>query len=249
MLEMILLPAISVGLSAAAIPGPLQAYILNITLRYGWRRGILIIFAPLIVDGPIILASVFLLEQIPDVALQGIRIIGGILLLWIAWGAWQQLRAGASFTDDSSDDPEKPKGMISIQRVMGTALAMNIFSPGPYLFWATINGPLLIQANDEFGAVGVLAMLLGFYIPFIGGLFLLVMLFDRLGQVDERVTQRILLVTIGLLVWFGTSLIAEAFGISAVHQTLTPVVLGLVILYALFRRFTANSTKGKNDAH
>ncbi|MEL6526128.1 MAG: LysE family transporter, partial [Chloroflexota bacterium] len=98
MFETIILPSISLGLSATSIPGPLQAYLLNITLNYGWRRGLLVILSPLITDGPIIFVTVFVLQQIPEWAIQSIRAAGGLLLLWIAWGAWQQLQSGAEFT-------------------------------------------------------------------------------------------------------------------------------------------------------
>lgn len=229
--ELIILPAITTGLSAMAIPGPLQAYLLNITLRYGWRRGLLVIFAPLIVDGPIILVTVFLLGQLPELALQGIRFVGGGLLLYIAWGAWKQYRAGASF-EASSDDAMR--GTISPLRVLGTAAAMNVFSPGPYLFWATINGPLLLEALAISNTVA-LGMLLAFYGTFLGGLAVLVLLFDRLGKVDSRLTRMILLVTIVLLVWFGTSLIAEAFGLSAWHNVATQIGLALLAVYALWQ--------------
>lgn len=214
-----------------AIPGPLQAYLLNITLRYGWRRGLLVIFAPLIVDGPIILVTVFLLGQLPELAIQTIRVLGGGLLLYIAWGAWQQYRAGAGFEADATDGPTST---ISPWRVLGTAAAMNIFSPGPYLFWATINGPLLLEAMT-IGSGAAFGMLLAFYGTFLGGLALLVLLFDRLGQIDARLTRVILLVTIGLLIWFGTALIAEAFGLSAWHNIATQVSLLLLAIYGLWR--------------
>lgn len=242
MLETIILPAMSVGLSAAALPGPLQAYLLNITLRFGWRRGLLVIFAPLIVDGPIILITVFLLGQLPDAALQAIRIVGGVLLLWIAWGAWGQLRAGASFTAES-DRADDSAETISPQRVLGTSAAMNIFSPGPYLFWATINGPLLLQAIEQFGLAGAVGMLLGFYGTFLGALALLVVLFNRLGQIDPRFTRFVLRLTIALLVWFGTSLIAEAFGLSQLHQGLTWLALAIGAIAAAYRHLMSRRTR------
>lgn len=219
--QSIILPAISTGLSATAIPGPLQAYLLNITLRFGWRRGLLVIFAPLIVDGPVILVTVFLLGQLPQLALQIIRILGGLLLLYIAWGAWQQLRAGASF---QAGGDGAQQAAISPWAVLRTAIAMNILSPGPYLFWATINGPLLLEALSisVWAAAG---MMIGFYGTFLGGLALLVLLFDRLGKIDEGLTRIILMITIVLLLWFATSLIAEAFSLLALHSIATNIAL------------------------
>lgn len=234
MFEAILLPAIGLGLSATSIPGPLQAYLLNITLRYGWRRGLLVIASPLIADGPIILVTVFLLGQLPDWAIQGIRVVGGLLLLWIAWGAWKQLRAGVTF--QAAGDGTTPAQNISVQRVLATACAMNLFSPGPYLFWTTVTGPLLLQAL-EISLWAGLAMLLSFYGTFLGGMALLVLLFNQLGQIDARLTRIILLVTIGLLVWFGTSLIAEAAQLSDLHRLLSAAALALGLSYGALHWF------------
>ncbi|MEO1287268.1 MAG: LysE family transporter [Chloroflexota bacterium] len=228
MFEAIILPAMSLGLSAASVPGPLQAYLLNITLNYGWRRGLLVILSPLIVDGPVIFVTVFVLQQVPDWAIQLIRVGGGILLLWIAWGAWQQLRSGAQFT---SDDETTIKANISQLKVLGTSVAMNTFSPGPYLFWSTVTGPLLIEALDISLWAGI-GMLLGFYGVFLGGMALLVFVFDRLGTIDQTVTEIILVITIGLLVWFATQLIiADAMGFVLIDQILTALIALSVISY------------------
>ena len=219
----IMLPAMSYGLSATSIPGPLQAYLLNVTLRHGWRRGLLVVLAPLIVDGPVILLTVFILNGLPDTVIQVIRVLGGLLLLYIAWGAWQQLRAGANFSADANAD--KAKHDDAPMRIMGTAVAMNIFSPGPYIFWGTVNGILLIDAYNLAGFWGVAAMMLSFYGVFLGGMSLLVLLFSRLGEIDERLTRIILMITIGLLILFGTGLLFEAANAQQLHRTLSVVVI------------------------
>lgn len=228
MFSTIVLPAISLGLSATSIPGPLQAYLLNITLNYGWRRGLLVIFSPLLTDGPIIFLTVFVLQQIPEWAIQLIRVGGGLLLLWIAWGAWQQLKSGAEF---KASDDENKKETISAKKVLGTAAAMNVLSPGPYLFWSTVTGPLLIEALDISIWAG-LGMLLGFYGTFMGGMAILVILFNRLGTIGADVTRYILVITIGLLTWFATQLIiADALNLVWVYQIISVIILVIVVSY------------------
>lgn len=228
MFPTIVLPAISLGLSATSIPGPLQAYLLNITLNYGWRRGLLVIFSPLITDGPIIFITVFVLQQVPEWAIQLIRFGGGFLLLWIAWGAWQQLKSGAEFT---ASDTTVTKGTISPAKVLGTAAAMNVFSPGPYLFWSTVTGPLLLEAL-EISVWAGFAMLLGFYGTFLGGMAVLVILFNRLGTIGTDVTRYILVITIGLLTWFATQLIvADALNLVWIYQIISLVILITVVGY------------------
>ncbi|MDQ7025833.1 MAG: LysE family transporter [Anaerolineae bacterium] len=244
MFESIILPAISLGFSAASIPGPLQAYLLNVTLRYGWKRGLLVILAPLIVDGPVILVTVFLLNGLPSLVIQAIRVLGGLLLLWIAWNAWKQLQAGVQFADDDAEDrsEETSKNEGSVRRIMATAVTMNIFSPGPYLFWATVTGPLLLQAL-EISNLATIGMLLGFYGTFLGGLACLVFFFNRLGQVNQNLTRVILMLTIALLTWFGSGLIAEAFSLSAIHTTMSWIGLAISLLIISYRLL--NQRKGQ----
>ncbi|MGJ3238622.1 MAG: LysE family translocator [Anaerolineae bacterium] len=225
MFETIILPAILLGFSATSVPGPLQAYLLNITLNYGWRKGLLVIISPLIVDGPIIFVTVFVLQQIPDWAIQGIRVSGGLLLLWIAWGAWQQLQAGASFSQDENAPDTSDKSNMSAWQVLTTGLAMNALSPGPYLFWSTVTGPLLIEALNIslWGGVG---MLLGFYGAFLGSMAVLVLIFNQLGQINANITRYILVITIGLLVWFATQLImAQALNLLLIQRVLTVLIV------------------------
>ena len=227
MLTQFVIPGISFGLSAVSIPGPLQAYLLNVTLTYGWRRGLLVVLAPLIVDTPVIIVTVFLLGQLPDWAIQGIRLAGGLLLLWIAWGAYQQFRSGAQFgpSKGQHEDANAPPETVRSGQIMRMAIMMNALSPGPYLFWATVNGPLLIAALDQ-SLFHALVFMVSFYGTFLGGMTILVFIFDRLGRINERVTRGIIGFTVILLLGFGTRLIAEALGVLQWHLLL----MGLAVM-------------------
>lgn len=235
MFETIILPSIVAGLSATSVPGPMQAYILNITLNYGWRRGLWVILAPLIIDGPVIFVTVFVLQQVPEQAIQFIRVAGGLLLLWIAWGAWQQLQAGANFSANSDSDTQSET--ISRRKVLLTSLAMNALSPGPYLFWSTIMGPLLIKALD-ISLWAALGLFVAFYGTFLGGMAMLVLVFSRLGKINAEVTRNILVITIGLLVWFSSQLIiADTLNLPLLHQIVTSLVIIVVVSYLALTRW------------
>jgi len=208
MLQQFILPAISFGISATTVPGPLIAYLINTTLTQGWRKALLIVLAPVITDAPIIILMVFILGQMPADILRLIQLGGGLLLYYIAWGAWQQYRAGSLIdTADAENTTEQ-----SWQRVLMTGIMMNYLSPGPYLFWATVNGPLLVLALEQ-SSVHALALLVAFYGTFMLGLSGWVFLFHFVRGVNERYLKTIILLTIALLLWFGTSLILSALGV------------------------------------
>jgi threonine/homoserine/homoserine lactone efflux protein len=190
---------VSLGFSAGAMPGPFQSYLISSALAYGWRRSLVIILTPLITDGPIILLTVVILKQVPADFIRAVQIIGGLYLLWIAYHAWQRFRTGISFTTAN----EPPAG-----RTLTQGLFMNWLSPGPYIFWATINGPLLVSGLGQSLWHG-LAFLLAFYGTFLGFLALYMFIFDRMRRLDERITRVIFLLTIAVLVVFGLSLVRQ----------------------------------------
>lgn len=211
MFQQFILPAISFGVSATTVPGPLIAYLINTTLTQGWRKALLVVLAPVITDAPIIILMVFILQQMPDTVLTLIQFGGGLLLYFIAWSAWQQYRSGLQLTPVNDADPTQSEQ--SWRRVLATGIMMNFLSPGPYLFWGTVNGPLLVAAL-EISAMHALVFLVAFYGTFMLGLSGWVLLFQSIRRVNERYLKAIILLTIGLLIWFGTSLIVSALGIA-----------------------------------
>jgi threonine/homoserine/homoserine lactone efflux protein len=195
---------ITIGFSAGAMPGPFTSYIINSTLTQGWARSIVIVLVPLVTDIPIVILAVVILRQFPPEFIRFIQIAGGLYLLWLTYGAWKQFRAGIHF-----NPPATSQGRTFVQ-----GLVMGWLSPGPYLFWATINGPLLVQALNQ-SLTTALGFLAGFYGTFIGILTLYVFVFDRLRRLDERVTRAIFLITMVVLGLFGLSLIWQGLSGSA----------------------------------
>jgi len=60
-----LLQGLTLGFAAGAQPGPFQAFLINQSLTRGSRKTLLMGFAPLISDGPIVVAALLLLSQVP----------------------------------------------------------------------------------------------------------------------------------------------------------------------------------------
>ena len=212
MLHEFIAPAMGLGVSAATIPGPLIAYLVNIATAQGWRKALLVVLAPLITDTPIIVLMTFILGQMPAQALNLIQLAGGCLLLFIARSALQQYQAGSAMNPIS----DGATVAISWRRVLLTGIGMNFLSPGPWLFWGTVNGPLLLKAMDT-SPGHALAFLLAFYGSFLGGLCFWVLLIHQARRLPEDVLKYIILATVLLLLWFGVGLITAAIGAEAFH--------------------------------
>jgi threonine/homoserine/homoserine lactone efflux protein len=181
------------GFSAAAQPGPLQAYLLSQTIANGWRRTLLATFAPLLSDGPIILLVLLVLTRTPDWFLNGMQVLGGLFLLYLAWGAYRSYKNTVAF--------ETPSANTTNQSIVKAAL-MNGLSPNPYIFWGTIGGPLFIAGWRQSPTHG-LSFMAGFYVMLIGGFMAFVALFAIAKNLDPRVSRLLSLASALALLLFG----------------------------------------------
>lgn len=202
MLELIV-RGTSIGFSAGMTPGPLQALLLSSALTLGWRRTIPAIFSPLLTDIPIVIVCVFLLGQLPPQFITLIQFVGGLFVLYLAWGTYQGWRRGDTI---SAGDSEAAK---AAGNPLPRAVMMNFLSPGPYLFWSLINGPLLIQALNT-SPLHAIAFLLSFYGVFIALLAVMVLIFARVGTLNPHITRRLVLFSAVVMALFGLSLLWQA---------------------------------------
>ena len=189
----------ALGFSAALAPGPFQTYLISETLAGGWRRGAPIAFAPLISDLPIILLTLFLLDQLPDNFLQVITLAGGVFVLYLAWRLWGNWRKGEEEInlDSGASRSSFWRGILA-----------NLLGPGPYLFWALVSGPILLSALQESNLSGA-AYLSGFYGVMVLTLLGLAILFHQTRRLGPRVVHGLLLVSIIILVVFGALLLRQ----------------------------------------
>jgi threonine/homoserine/homoserine lactone efflux protein len=194
-----LIQGAALGFAAALTPGSFQTYLISESLSGGWRRGAPIAFAPLISDLPIILFSLFLLNQLPKDFLRIISLAGGVFALYLAWRLWGNWRKGAELQAAETDGARS-----SLRR----GIIANFLTPGPYLFWSLVSGPILLSALRQSIAFG-LAFLLGFYGVFILSLLGIAMIFSQAQRLGPRVVHILLLISILILVVFAVLLIGQ----------------------------------------
>ena len=188
-----LLQGLMLGFAAGAQPGPLQTYLISQTLSQGWRRTWIAAFGPLVSDGPIVALVLLLLSQVPDWFQRVLQIVGGLFVLYLAWSTYKTWQ---SFAPDP-DVPSQP-GPRSLLR----AALMNALSPGPYLFWSLVIGPLIVTTWRESSA-DALTIVLGFYFAMIGLNTAIVLLFGQAARFGNRVRKAMLGVSVLALVGFG----------------------------------------------
>lgn len=187
-----LVQGIGFGFAAASQPGPFQTYLISQALTRGWQRTLPSALAPLVSDGPIILLCVLVLSQVPAWLQRVLYIAGGCFILYLAYGAFKAWR---SF-DASAPRPESPVTGLP------KAALMNMLSPGPYIFWTLVTGPILVAGWRETPANG-LGFLAGFYIAMVGTLTGIILVFGAAARLGSKVNRALLGISSVALFCFG----------------------------------------------
>lgn len=190
----------ALGLAAVVSPGSFQTYLINRSLTDGWRGGAPVAFSPLISDPLIVLTILLLLGELPAGTLRWIGLAGGIFAFYLAWGMWRQWRAGPGV-----------EGAVTMKPTQGLmrGAVMNLLSPGPYLFWTLVCGPILLEALRLSFLDGA-AFLGGFYSVFIGAMLGIVILFSQARRFGGRAMNALTLVSITIMAVFGGLLLWQA---------------------------------------
>ena len=188
-----LIQGMGFGFAAAAQPGPFQTYIISQSLSKGWRKALPAALAPLISDGPIIALCLLVLSQVPAWFERVLYVIGGMFILYLAYGAY---KAWKNF-DANIPAPESGTG----QSIWKAAL-MNALSPGPYIFWSLVTGPVLMRGWRQTPIHGM-GFLAGFYVILISGLALIILVFGVARELGPKVNRTLLGISAFALLIFG----------------------------------------------
>jgi len=189
----------ALGFAAAITPGTFQTYLISEALSGGFRRAAPIAFAPLISDVPIIILSLLILNELPTYFLRVVSLAGGVFALYLAWRLFSSWRSGTAVNIEE-EQPEEG----SLRR----GVVANFLTPGPYLFWTLVSGPILLEAGRRSIALGA-AFLLGFYGVMITGLLGIAFLISQTRKLGPRVVRGLLLLSCIILVVFGGLLITN----------------------------------------
>lgn len=188
-----LLQGIGYGFAAAVQPGPFQTYLVSHTLAKGWKQSLLIAFAPLVSDGPIIAICLFVLSQVPIWFQNFLYIAGGLFILYLAHGA---------YTFWKNFDSNVPTTTSGAQQSILKGALMIVISPGPYIYWSLVTGPILLKGWRETPIHG-LGFLMGFYVTVVLGLTALILVFGKARELGPKLSRFLIGVSALALLCFG----------------------------------------------
>jgi threonine/homoserine/homoserine lactone efflux protein len=193
MMWVYLIQGMGYGFAAAVQPGPFQAYLISQTLSNGWRRTLPAALAPLISDGPIILLTLVVLSYVPVWFQRFLYIAGGVFILYLASSAFVAWR-----NFDEAGVATQSSGRQSAIR----AAMMNALSPGPYLYWSLVTGPILLAGwrHAPFNGVG---FLVSFYATIVLTLIAIIAVFGTARRLGPKVNRVLVGVSAIALAGFG----------------------------------------------
>lgn len=156
--------AIGIGLATSIIPGPILILTIAEALRSGYRAGLAVVVAPVVVDALVMIPLALLLSNFltTKVARVAIGLIGGAILVYLGIRTLQQAFRKRFFLPEIEQaTPERPESAwVSFRRGFVT----HLFSPFAYVFWATVGAFSLRQALDSSGWAGAVVFPVGFWL-------------------------------------------------------------------------------------
>ena len=190
-MKSLLISGMVLGLSAGLSPGPMLTLVISQTLRHGVREGAKVALAPLLTDTPIVIACLLFLSVLSDMApaLGVISLFGGIYLFYLGLNS---LRYTAVDVEEDVDPQSLKKGLV-----------VNFLNPSPYLFWASIGGPLVLKASST-SLVYAAAFILPFYVLLVGSKIVVAIVSGRSRNLLKSRHYKTVIRTLGLaLIGFG----------------------------------------------
>ena len=202
-----LISGMTYGFAAAVSPGPLSMYLMSQAVSRGWRKALPVAFSPLITDGPVAVLVLALLSQVPTSLVSYLRVLGGALILYLAYEAWKSWR---SFnTEDSVAAATASNSLLK-------AVLINWLNPNLYIGWSVILGPIVLSGWHRAPANGV-AVVVGFYATIVVVMTGMVLLFSAAKTLRPRIRKNLIglssiaLAGLGLYqLWLGLSTLKPA---------------------------------------
>ena len=192
---------LALGLAAGVSPGPLLTLVISSTLERGLGAGLRVSIAPLLTDAPIVALSLVVLRELPPALLDGFSVVGGLVVIWIGVGTLRSARRGPLPEDQGSGSGDIWRGVL-----------VNVLSPHPWLFWASVGGPLLLTSwrAAPWRGIGFLA---AFYGLIVGSKMVVAVITARGRRFLGGAGSRALLTVAGLLlIGLGLLLIRQGLG-------------------------------------
>lgn len=156
------LTGLTLGLAAGVAPGPLSALTVTTSLKKGFGAGARVAMSPLVTDVPLVATVVFVIAAVPDMWVSRLSVAGAVALVGL--GVWEITSVRLSHHEHENPG-DAAAGGTSADLLKGAVV--NMLSPHPWLFWASVGAPILVTAWRQ-SPVRAAAFVVPFYVSLVG---------------------------------------------------------------------------------
>lgn len=144
--------AFALGFALGAAPGPVQLLLLTETAKRGLSGGLRVMVGA---NGTLLAVMVALAFGFSSLApsegvLQGLRLVGGAFLIYLAADELRRLRREAA-------DPTRPRADVSGMGPTTRGIVSVMLNPGAWIFFATTASAVIAEATADAGRDAALA--------------------------------------------------------------------------------------------
>ncbi len=201
-MDLLLLGA-GMGSVGGAVPSALHMIALGQVALKRWIVALgVLVGAPLIVDGALLIVTLFFYHYVPGHIAHYIAYVGGVvLLLFATYSLFEAKRDGGQKVAQSTS--------LSIAGVSVAVLA-ELAAPGTWIFWLTVAGPILKEGKLH-GYWHVVPFFVGSLAGYYGAAILTLWLMAWGAGLYQKLKQRLFLVSNILLLVLAVSYILRAY--------------------------------------
>jgi len=191
------------GIAGGLFLSPLHMIALSQVALGRWGRAIYVLIgAPLMVDGCLLLITSLFYRFIPPGIAHYVAYVGGVTLIGFASFSLWELRF--------KTQKEMANSAAMTYASVSVALLAEVASPGTWVYWLTVAGPFLAEGRQH-GYGHVVPFFVGGFVGFYGtALFTLCLLAWGAG-LHKRFKQHLFLAANLLLLLMGISYLARAY--------------------------------------
>jgi threonine/homoserine/homoserine lactone efflux protein len=141
------LTALAIGIALASAPGPVQAVLVTEAVRGGTGRGLRALAGVHLAFGAMLVClALGVSVAIPrGLGLRGLKVAGGVLLLWLAVDGLRARGQAEQVAGYHRTLPPSVRGVLAI-----------VLNPGGWLFLAAVASPLFATATERGGTTSAL---------------------------------------------------------------------------------------------
>ncbi len=198
----LLLLGTGMGIVGGLFPGPLHLIALAQIALNRWMRALMILVAlPLVIDGALLLATLFCYQYVPHHIAHDMSYLGGAGL--IAFGCYSLLVRQRRAPEELARSATLTYASVS------AAMLAEVTAPGTWVYWLAIAGPILAEGQRR-GYWHVVPFFAGGLIGYYGAAILSVWLMAWGATLLKGLKQHLFLGTNLLLLVLGVSYLLRA---------------------------------------